>query len=280
MNRLAPLALLLAACDPAAPADPPPADAGTRDIGPPVPLFDAAPEVDAAPFATEPECRTACERLAECADALEAECPAVTAENRAEGVVEPCVSACLADAEAAVTVIGTAECAALFGLAREAIPPLAVACAPNGDPPECLTFGASLARCVAEGCAQVAPFAPGVAAWLRESCVASLLDGTPPSTFARLLPSADTPCDDPGVADLVTQVSAGAVTDLCVNGPVLSDDVCAAACRNVNRCAAPDSALGDFDLCHFYCAVLPDYEHSFRCASRNVGCDAMAACFN
>ncbi len=75
-------------------------------------------------------------------------------------------------------------------------------------------------------------------------------------------------------------MSEGAVTTLCLEGPVLSDDVCAAARRNVNRRAAPDSSLGDFDLCHFDCAALPDDEHSFRCASRNVGCDAMAVCFD
>jgi hypothetical protein len=280
VKRLALLALLLAACDPA--SEPAGAeDAGPRDLGPPVQLWDAHRAPDAAPVATEPECRAACERLAECADSLEAECPAVTEENRADAVVEPCVSACLGDANAALTVIATEACGELFARAREAIPPLAVACAPNGDPPECVRFGAGLARCVVDACAHAGPFSAGVAAWLRESCVANLLGGTPPSVFDEIFPPmGETACDDPTVADLVGQVSQGSIAALCLDGPVLSGDVCAAACRNVNRCAAPDTSLGDYDLCHFYCALLVDYEHNFRCASHNVGCDAMAACFN
>jgi hypothetical protein len=278
--KLAWLALALAACDSASHGatqvfDRPDAGFIIRvDSG-------LSPAPDAAPPPSEEDCAQGCGRLADCAAAGDPACPAIDADHR-DAVLEPCMAGCRPSAEVAASLATIEECGALIAWARDGIPPVAVACAPHGDVPECVTFGQSVARCVNASCAMSQPYAVGIGEWLKVSCRAALEQGAAgPSDFSRNV-AADTPCDDPVMGAYVAQVigDGAPAAGLCTDGPVLPDAVCAAGCRNVNRCAAPGSSLGDYDLCAFYCAILGDLRDAFQCASRNVGCDAMVACFN
>jgi hypothetical protein len=178
------------------------------------------------------------------------------------------------------------ECEPLLQQMRAVSPDLAYTCVPFPPPetPACNVFGARTAECVGEVCAPAVPVALGLGYWLALSCHQSVAAGQILPEQLMRLPMAETPCDDP-VAEGIVQSLVGSATDrgtltsLCLFGPALPEDTCAAACEHLRPCVAPRSPLRNPGYCEFLCAVDGSLADVLSCAAMAPECGPLGTCF-
>lgn len=271
-------------------------DAG--EAGRPPQPWDAGPPADAA-LPTPELCAALCGPLADCAAADEPEdaaapplCAGVGPQDR-EGFATDCAAICAETPGFDVALSGVvpapgapADCRAALVAMRAASDDLALACVPSPPPadPRCEAFGARIAACTVEICANAADVEAGIAFWLTNSCETQVAAGLIAPEVADALPGADSPCDDPSVSGLVERLVGSAtaqavLTGLCIFGPALAADVCAAGCAQLANCLPAHHTFRNPDYCAFVCALDASLSPALRCAARAPACEPLSSCF-
>ena len=235
-------------------------------------------------------CVEACARLGGC---VAEACPAGAAE-RVEDVEQACRFECAANPSFPIVVGGIDTCADVIAFGRQAVgEPLPTICpegtGPAGHYPVCDIFGERAATCIAEVCAPVDELRDVVIAAYTRFCddAANRGDFNPDDVAALITPQTD--CSFPILADIVRSGTepGSDLAGVCQNGPVVSSEVCTAACEVLSPCIPPDSdaaALADPALCGYVCAVNPEVDaRIWTCAEAlevGAACEVALGCFN
>ena len=260
------------------------------DGGPDGVVWDASVPPDAALPPSPEACAAACAPIADCAaaDAPDGLCDGVSSQDR-DGFLEACVQICT-QAPGFDSLFGSLgagpSCATVLELMRQTVPDLAYACVPNPPPPNpvCEAFGPRVAACVGEICANAAPVAPGLGFWLTRSCNQSVAAGQIGEADLAGFPGADTPCDEPVLANFVDGLVGSAtdqrtLTSLCTFGPATAAETCGLACAHLAPCLAPNHVFRNPDYCAFVCALDGSLSATMTCAARTPACEPLGSCF-
>ncbi len=228
-------------------------------------LPDAAPADGRVPPSG---CASACDRLVECYTLPDPPVCACAATAQPDAIRSACLANCNALLSSTIARAGT--CEEMVGLVDSASPALARSCGVNGvcphggSPPPtldpaCVAYGDRLTQCISESCPSIVPLADGLETYLWMDC-SFILANMIPVPFADAATAEDfaalaaLPCDEPKMQALVAQrvqpdrqnLSHELLGEFCTDGPVVSPEVCAAACANHDQCT-------DMALCKYYC---------------------------
>ncbi len=157
-------------------------------------------------------------------------------------------------------------------------------------PPEvenCDVYGARVAACAVEDCPGVISVEETLGAILAGACAEIVQQGNLTAEQVAGV-SAETSCDDPAVAGLVSYLTTdgpaeedGGLVPVC-EAPAQEPALCEAACAVLSPCApvgSPIQTLRDPRICEYLCVVEAEVpEEVWSCVRDAEMCDAALAC--
>ena len=238
------------------------------------------------------DCQATCFPAARCATQAEPEdfCPGTWfVETRT--LITLCVTRCEADMEAGRRIAAAAACGDKIEILKE--DPAFEGLCENGTPlppavPECTANGARIAACLVESCADADPIETGIGKLLALGCAGGVAQGFLTREQAGAI-TAETPCDDAAIAQVVTGLRAMGdarlfippLEVLCTEGPRVNPADCDGLCAQAARCSPPAGPLADGDICQAACLPLAGEEGEAQtiCGAAADTCNAFAICY-
>ncbi len=157
-----------------------------------------------------------------------------------------------------------------------------LACFQPVEVPECATWGQRATDCTVDRCEALSEVSEGLAVALDAYCDRATNDGRLDPELVRGT-TAETPCDDPAVAPIVTFIveQDPDIMRGCEEGLLHSRELCAEACAVFAGCEVPSNPLlSDPHWCEYVCALEGDLpENRWQCVIDNGICPEALDCF-